>query len=109
MSYAEIEKRVNLSMEHFKKPCLNGDCEQDGDRVIHCERHADTSAVVRRYIRMEEFRFSQVRYNPEDDCLDLENCGRTLEGHLVTRHYLCDNCREDRDYFLECKRDEFNR
>ena len=58
MSYAEIEKRVNLSIEHYKKPCLHGDCEQDGDSVIRCDRHTDTAAIVRRYIRMEKFKKS---------------------------------------------------
>ena len=62
MSYAEIEKRVNLSMEHFKKPCLHGDCEQDVEVVTHCERHADTAAIVRRYIRMERFKELPERF-----------------------------------------------
>ena len=97
MSYAQIEKRVNLSMEHFKKPCLNGDCEQDGDRVIHCERHADTSAIVRRYIRMEEFKEAV-----QSDCFSPEWCG------LACNEY-CDNCREDLEYSLNCKMDVFNR
>ena len=56
MSYAEVEKRVNLSIEHYKKPCLHGDCGQDDDVVVHCERHADTSAIVRRYLRLQEYR-----------------------------------------------------
>ncbi len=56
MSYAEIEKRVNLSMEHFGKPCLRGDCERDGEVVVHCERHQDTSAIVRRYLRLLKYK-----------------------------------------------------
>ena len=67
MNYAQIEKRVNLSIEHFKKPCLHGDCEQDGDSVFHCDRHADTAAIVRRYIRMKKFRKSMDDFEHEPD------------------------------------------
>ena len=50
--YEDIKPRVDLSVEHFKKPCLNGKCVISNDTILgHCERHSDTAAIVRRYLR----------------------------------------------------------
>lgn len=103
MSYAEIEKRVNLSIEHFKKPCLRGDCEQDGEVVIHCERHQDTSAIVRRYLRMQKF-IEIKELADGDGCLDPENCGSNLTGSWDD---FCSNCSEDMEHAFQCRMDLF--
>jgi len=50
--YADIKPRVDLSVEHFKKPCLNGKCVISNGMILRrCERHKDTAAIVRRYLR----------------------------------------------------------
>jgi len=51
--YTDIKPRVDLAIEHFKKPCLKGKCvESNGMILRRCERHKDTAAIVRRYLRL---------------------------------------------------------
>jgi len=55
--YTDIEPRVNLSVIHFKKPCLNGKCVVSNDMIVRrCERHKDTAAIVRRYLRAQKYK-----------------------------------------------------
>jgi len=50
--YTDIKPRVDLSMLHYKKPCLYGKCVVSNGRILRrCERHKDTAAIVRRYLR----------------------------------------------------------
>lgn len=53
--YTDIKPRVDLSLHHDKKSCLRGICViENGDILSRCERHKDTGAIVRRYLRLQK-------------------------------------------------------
>jgi len=56
----DIKPRLKLLERHSKKPCLHGQCNTESldllgyRRGARCERHLDSSAIVRRYLRMHK-------------------------------------------------------
>lgn len=48
----DINQRVKLLEHHSKKPCLYGQCNRETG--VPCERHLDSSAIVRRYLKMQK-------------------------------------------------------
>jgi len=60
--YTDIKPRVDLSVHHFKKSCRRGKCViRDGELISKCERHLDTAAIVRRYLKLKKFRKEKLR------------------------------------------------
>lgn len=53
----DIKPRIKLLEHHSKKPCLHGQC--DTRTGVRCERHLDSSAIVRRYLKLKKFKDHQ--------------------------------------------------
>jgi len=51
-----INPRIKLLEHHSKKPCLHGQCWGHPPPGVRCERHLDSSAIIRRYLELKKFK-----------------------------------------------------